>query len=79
MRRIGLNLSHTEHIMNLTRLNLAYFTTCFLGVFVLALMATLGCSHQDEPLQQMARPVKVTRIADQGNSVMSFAGEVRTL
>lgn len=63
--------------MNLTRLNLAYFTTCFLGVFVLALMATLGCSHQDEPLQQMARPVKVTRIADRGNSVMSFAGEVR--
>ena len=63
--------------MKLTRLSLAYLATCFLGVFLLALMTTLGCSHQDEQPQQMARPVKVTRIVDQADSVMSFAGDVR--
>jgi multidrug efflux system membrane fusion protein len=50
---------------------------CSVGVFLLALMATLGCSHSDEQPRQIARPVKVARIVDQGNSVMSFAGDVR--
>jgi multidrug efflux system membrane fusion protein len=64
--------------MKLARLSPTYFTTCFLGVFVLALITTLGCIQPDEQPRQIARPVKVTRIADQGDSVMSFAGEVRS-
>ncbi len=63
--------------MKLARLSHAYFATCFIGVFLLALMTTLGCSHQDEHPRQIARPVKVARIVDQGDSVMSFAGDVR--
>jgi multidrug efflux system membrane fusion protein len=50
---------------------------CFVGVFLIALMTAVGCTHQDEQPQQIVRPVKVTRIVDQGDSVMSFAGEVR--
>lgn len=63
--------------MKPTRLSLTYLATCFVGVFLLALMTTLGCSHQDEHPRQIARPVKVARIVDQGDSVMSFAGDVR--
>lgn len=63
--------------MKFTRLSLTYLATCFVGVFLLALMTTLGCSHQDEQPRQISRPVKVTRIVDEGDSVMSFAGEVR--
>lgn len=63
--------------MNFARLTLAYLATHFLGVFVLALMTTLGCTHPDEQHKQTVRPVKVTRIADQSDRVMSFAGEVR--
>jgi multidrug efflux system membrane fusion protein len=50
---------------------------CFVGVFLIALMTTVGCTHQDEQPQQIFRPVKVTRLADQADSVMSFAGDVR--
>lgn len=63
--------------MKLTRLSLTYFFTCFVGIFVVALMTTLGCTHQDEQPRQIARPVKVFRVVSQGDSVMSFAGEVR--
>ncbi len=63
--------------MKFTRLSLTYLATCFVGVFLLALMTTLGCSHQDELPRQISRPVKVARIVDEGDSVMSFAGEVR--
>jgi multidrug efflux system membrane fusion protein len=59
------------------RLSRTYVTTCFVGVFLLALTTTLGCSHQDEQPRQIVRPVKVARIVDHGDSVMSFAGEVR--
>jgi multidrug efflux system membrane fusion protein len=38
---------------------------------------TLGCHHQDEQSPQISRPVKVARIVDQTDSVMSFAGDVR--
>ncbi len=51
--------------------------TCFVGVFLGALMTIVGCTHQDEQPRQIARPVKVARIADQAGSVMSFAGDVR--
>lgn len=63
--------------MKLARLSLAYFATCFIGVFLLALMTALGCSHQDEHPRQIVRPVKVSRIVDHGDSVMNFAGDVR--
>ncbi len=63
--------------MKLTRPILTYLATCFVGVFLLALMTALGCSHQDEHPRQIVRPVKVSRIVDQGDSVMSFAGDVR--
>lgn len=63
--------------MKFARLSLAYFATGFIGVFLLAFLTTVGCSHQDEQPRQIARPVKVTRIADQTDSVMSFAGDVR--
>src|SRR6185437_17142756 len=76
-RLIVLNQSHKENIMKLARLNLAYFATCFIGVFLLALMTTLGCSHQDEQPREISRPVKTARIVDQADSVMSFAGDVR--
>jgi multidrug efflux system membrane fusion protein len=50
---------------------------CFVGVFILTLITTLGCTHQDEQPRQISRPVKVARIVDQGDGVMSFAGDVR--
>jgi multidrug efflux system membrane fusion protein len=59
------------------KLSRQYFVTCFVGVFVVALMTTPGCTHQDEQPRQISRPVKVARIVDQGDSVMSFAGDVR--
>ena len=63
--------------MKFARLSLAYFATGFIGVFLLAILTTVGCSHQDEQPRQIARPVKVARIADQTDRVMSFAGDVR--
>lgn len=64
--------------MKLTRLSFTCPATCFAGVFLLALMTTLGCNHQDEQPPQMSRPVKVVRIGDEAAAgVMSFAGEVR--
>ncbi len=33
--------------MNLTRLSLTCPATYFVGVFLLALMTTLGCNHQE--------------------------------
>src|ERR1041384_608954 len=68
---------YKENIMKLTRLCRTCLATCFVGVFLLALMTTLGCNHQDEQPRQMSRPVKVARIVDQTDSVMSFAGDVR--
>ena len=63
--------------MNLTRL-LTCPITCFVGVFFVALMTTLGCTPQDRQPHQIVRPVKVVRIGDEGApGVMSFAGEVR--
>jgi membrane fusion protein, multidrug efflux system len=59
------------------RLSRTYFTPCFVGVFLLALMATLGCAPQNEQPRPIARPVKVARIVDQTERVMSFAGDVR--
>jgi multidrug efflux system membrane fusion protein len=59
------------------RLSPTYFTPCFVGVFLLAVMTTLGCTPQDEPPRPITRPVKVTRIVDQTERVMSFAGDVR--
>lgn len=59
------------------RLSPTYLTPCFVGVFLLAVMTTLGCTPQDEPPRPIARPVKVTRIVDQTERVMSFAGDVR--
>src|SRR5688572_14618608 len=69
--------SYKETIMKLTRLSRTCPATCLVGVFVMALMPTLGCNHQDEQSRQISRPVKVARIVDQTYSVMSFAGEVR--
>jgi membrane fusion protein, multidrug efflux system len=63
--------------MKLPRLSLMSLAGCFVGVFLIALMTTLGCTHQDEQPRQISRPVKVARIVDQGDGVMSFAGEVR--
>jgi multidrug efflux pump subunit AcrA (membrane-fusion protein) len=63
--------------MKLIRLGLTCSATCVVGVFLLAVMTTLGCNHQDEQSRQISRPVKVARIVDQTDSVMSFAGEVR--
>ena len=63
--------------MKLPRLSLMSLAACFVGVFLIALMTTLGCNHQDEQPQQIVRPVKVSRIADQADSVMSFAGDVQ--
>ncbi|NOU09823.1 MAG: efflux RND transporter periplasmic adaptor subunit [Nitrospira sp.] len=63
--------------MKLPRLSLMSPAACFVGVFLIALMTTLGCTHQDEQPRQISRPVKVARIVDQGDGVMSFAGEVR--
>ena len=63
--------------MKLTRLSLTGLATCFVGVFFLALMTTLGCNHQNEQPRQIPRPVKVARLVDQADSVMSFAGDVR--
>ncbi|HSA84920.1 MAG TPA: efflux RND transporter periplasmic adaptor subunit [Nitrospira sp.] len=64
--------------MKFTRLSLEYIATFFIGVFLLALMTTLGCTPHDRQPQQVARPVKVVRIGDEtAAGVMSFAGEVR--
>lgn len=63
--------------MKLPRLSRISLATCFVGVFLIALMPTAGCTHQDEQSQQIVRPVKVVRITDQADSVMSFAGDVR--
>ncbi|HMS83148.1 MAG TPA: efflux RND transporter periplasmic adaptor subunit [Nitrospira sp.] len=63
--------------MKLPRLSRISLATCFGGVLLIALMPTAGCTHQDEQSQQIVRPVKVARITDQTDSVMSFAGDVR--
>ena len=64
--------------MKLAQISLTGPATRFVGVFLLALMTTLGCHHQDEQPQQISRPVKVVRIGDEAAAgVMSFAGEVR--
>src|ERR1041385_755138 len=73
----SLTNSDKENIMKLTRRCRTYLATCFVGVFLLALMTTLGCNHQGEQPRQIFRPVKVARIVDQADSTMSFAGEVR--
>lgn len=53
-------------------------TPCLAGVFLMTLMITLGCHHQDRQSGQIARPVKVVRIGDEAAAeVMSFAGDVR--
>ena len=62
--------------MNLTRLSRTCPATYFVGVFLLALMTTLGCNHQEQS-PHISRPVKVARIVDQTDTVMSFAGDVR--
>jgi membrane fusion protein, multidrug efflux system len=59
------------------RLRRTPLATCFVGVCLVALMTTLGCTPQDEQPSQIPRPVKVVRIVDQADSVMSFAGDVR--
>lgn len=63
--------------MKNTRHSRASLATCFVGAFVVALMTTEGCTHHDEQPRQISRPVKVVRIADRADSVMSFAGDVR--
>lgn len=64
--------------MKLTRHSLTRPATWVVGVFLVALMTTLGCNHQDEQPRQSSRPVKVVRIGDEATAgVMSFAGEVR--
>ena len=63
--------------MTLTRPIRTSLATGLIGVFLLAFIPTVGCSHQDEQPRQISRPVKVARIVDHGDSVMSFAGEVR--
>lgn len=46
--------------------------------FILPLLLSVGCSHQDQQSQQFARPVKVFRIGeDVPRKITSFAGEVR--
>ena len=49
----------------------------FLACLLLPLTMLLGCTPQDRQSQQISRPVKVARIVDQADSVMSFAGDVR--
>lgn len=49
----------------------------FLACLLLALTVLPGCTASDRPPEQVVRPVKVVRIADQADSVMSFAGDVR--
>ena len=49
----------------------------FLVCLLLPLAMFLGCTPQDRQSQQVSRPVKVARIVDQTDSVMSFAGDVR--
>ena len=49
----------------------------FLASLLLSLTMFLACTPQDRPPEQVVRPVKVVRIADQADSVMSFAGDVR--
>ncbi len=63
--------------MKLPRFSRIPLAACFVGILLIALMPTLGCNHQEEQPQQIVRPVKVFRIADQANSVMSFAGDVQ--
>ncbi len=46
--------------------------------FILSLLLSVGCSHQDQQSQQFSRPVKVFRIGeDVPRKTTSFAGEVR--
>lgn len=50
----------------------------FLAVLLLPLMISSGCSDQDKPTQQVARPVKVFRIEQSAAAgARSYAGEVR--
>ena len=63
--------------MKLPQISLISLAKCIGSVFLVASMMTLGCTHQDEQPRQIVRPVKVARIVDQGNRVMSFAGDVR--
>src|SRR5688572_9826852 len=49
----------------------------FLACLLLPLTMLLGCTPQDRQSRQISRPVKVARIVDQTDSVMSFAGDVR--
>jgi hypothetical protein len=50
----------------------------FLASLLLPLTMFLACTPQDRQPEQVVRPVKVVRIADQADSVMSFAGDMRT-
>ena len=52
---------YKEHIMNLTRLSRTGPATYFVGVFLLALMTTLGCNHQEQS-PQMSRPESWIRL-----------------
>lgn len=64
--------------MKITPYVLIDSTTCVAGAFLMTLMITLGCNHQDKQSGQISRPVKVVRIGDEAAAgVMSFAGEVR--
>jgi len=63
--------------MKLARLNLTCLSMCLVGLFVLPSMTIFGCNHQDRQPRLVSRPVKVARIVDQADSVMSFAGDVR--
>lgn len=49
----------------------------FLACLLLPLTMFLGCTPQDREPHQIVRPVKVARIVDHVDSVMSFAGDVR--
>ena len=44
----------------------------FLACLLLPLTMFLGCTHQDEPSQQISRPVKVARIVDQSRQCDEF-------
>lgn len=64
--------------MTITRHSSIRPAMCLVGIFLTALMTTLGCNHQDEQPRQSSRPVKVVRIGDEAAAgVMRFAGEVR--
>jgi len=49
-----------------------------LAAIMLPMMMAAGCNHQDQQAQQVARPVKVFRVAsDTSGKTIPFAGEVR--